>query len=332
MAILITGASGLVGTFLTAFVAEQEPAQQIIALYHHNKPQKSYPNVVFYTCDLLDPTAIQELFAAYPIDYIYHCAALVSFDPADRNALVSMNQSATAQLVDAALEHQIKRMIYVSSIAAIGRDQDAHRALDETLQWVDSKNASTYSRSKHAAEMEVWRGFAEGLSGAIVNPGIVLGEDFWHQSSGKLMPSVAAGLRWYTQGRTAFVDVIDLVRAMHVLMHSNIEHQRFIISAGNFTYQEVFAAMARSLGVPGPQKRASAAASNFLWRFFYIKSRLFGGKPLITKETAHTAHAVYHFSNEKFLEKFPQFQYTPLEKTIERMAAAFLQYQSRSSQ
>lgn len=331
MAILITGASGLVGKHLTAFVSEQEPAQEIIALYHRNMPREQYDNVAYKPCDLLDPVALQDLFSAHQFHQIYHCAAIVSFDPADRKALVAQNQRATAQLVNAALDHQGVRIIYVSSIAAIGREQEQKQLLDEHLQWVDTKYASAYSRSKYAAEMEVWRGFAEGLSGAIVNPGIVLGEGLWHQSSGKLMPAVAEGLRWYTQGRTAFVDVKDLVRAMHILMHSEVEQERYIISAGNYTYQEVFSSMAQSLGVPGPQRKASPSASSFLWRLFFIKSLLFGGKPLITRETAHTAHAVYHFSNEKFLKAFPNFQYTSLAETTQRMAAAYKEFKATLS-
>lgn len=324
MAILITGASGLVGAHLTEFVSSQEPNEEIVALYHKHRPKGSYANVEFVQCDLLDWVSLEEVFQR-GIHQVYHCAAIVSFDPSDGQSIIESNRLATAHVVDASLMYRIQRLIHVSSVAAIGRER-ANEVVHEQMHWKDSKYVSNYSRSKYAAEMEVWRGFAEGLNGAIVNPGIVLGEGFWSQSSGKLMSTVAEGLRWYTLGRTSFVDVKDLAKAMHLLMHSDVNQERYIISAGNFTYREVFAEMAQQLGVRGPYKYASPGMSELLWRLFYLKSKLFGGKPLITRETAHTAHAVYQFSNEKFLKEFPSFSYTPLKQTIARMSEAYREY------
>lgn len=321
--ILITGASGLVGSHLLQYLLEQDDQLPVRALYHRHPPQQQFSQVQYLACDLLD--VMEVATAMEGITQIYHCAAIVSFNPKDKKTLVANNRNATANIINVALEHKVERIIHVSSIASLGRVHaiNPNLPVDESTDFVLTKNVSTYSRSKYESEMEVWRGFAEGLKGAIVNPGIILGEDKWHQSSGKLMPSVANGLKWYTQGQTAFVDVKDLVRAMYVLMQSNVTEERYIISAGNYSYETIFNAMAEALSVPAPPHKATKWMSEIIWRIAFIKEKISGKAALITKETARTAHAHYAYNTAKFLAQFPNFHCTPLEQTMERMAAKY---------
>lgn len=320
--ILITGASGLVGSHLTAHLSVSQPSATIIALYQHNQPTEQYHNVQYKQCDLLDVIAVYEVMKG--ITQIYHCAAIVSFNPKDKKYLVSRNRDATANVINAALDEGVDRLIHVSSIAAIGRELRSDQSLiTEQNYWTESDGHSEYSKSKFEAEMEVWRGFAEGLNGAIVNPGIILGEGKWQQSSGTIMPTIAKGLKWYTEGITTFVDVKDLVLAMQLLMHSSIQEERFIIGHSGVSYASIFRMMADALGIAGPQNKASKWMSELIWRYYYINEKLTGKAALITKETAHTAHAHYRFDNTKFLKAFPDFSYTPLQTTMNRMAAAY---------
>lgn len=321
--ILITGASGLVGSHLLKHLAETQPDERITALYHQHLPQEEYPNVTYTSCDLLDIFAVEKVMEQ--VQQIYHCAAIVSFNPKDKKELVDKNQTATANIVNAAVQEGVKKMIHVSSIAALGREHSTGKIapIDEQTEFISGQYASEYSKSKYASEMEVWRGFAEGLNGAIVNPGIILGENKWYQSSGKLMTTVSNGLKWYTQGQTAFVDVKDVVNAMQMLMKAEVNNERFILSAGNFSYQFIFEQIASALGVQAPPYEAKKWMSALIWRYFYLHEKISGKQALITKETAHTAHSVYTYDNSKFLEFFPEFQYTNIQKTIERMAGVF---------
>lgn len=295
----------------------------VIALYHSRIPDISFPGLSWVQCDLLDIVALEQIIAN-GIQYIYHCAAIVSFDPKLKGRVIQDNITATQHIVNLALEYDIRKLIHVSSIAALGRGLESTGPIHEDSHWEEHKANSAYAQSKFLSEMEVWRGIAEGLNAAIINPGIILGEGDWQKGSAHLMEIVYQEFPWYTEGINAWVDVRDVVQAMLLLMHSDIQEERFIISNGNYAYKEVFTAMARALRKRPPHKKASPAMTAFVWRYELLKSRLSGKEATISRETAQTAQSKYYYSNEKFLKQFPGFVYTQLEETIKRMAARFV--------
>ena len=124
------------------------------------------------------------------IEDIYHCAAIVSFDPRKKEAMLHFNPESTVNVVNQALVQDIRKLVHVSSIAALGRTGDPKKEMDEEAEWEDSKYNSAYALSKYLAEMEVWRGMGEGLNAVIVNPGIILGATSGHDLSAALMKMV----------------------------------------------------------------------------------------------------------------------------------------------
>lgn len=318
--ILVTGASGFLGQHLLQALASR--SMPVVALFHSSAPVP-VNGVQWKQCDLLDQFAIEEALAG--ITQVYHCAATVSFDPRDRSAMIHNNVAATRNLVDAALEKGLEKMVHVSSIASLGRTNNKLQTLiDEDTHWEDSHANSAYAESKFQAEMEVWRAMAEGLNAVIVNPGIILGEGEWDKGSANLMSIVDREFPWYTEGVNAWVDVKDVVAAMLLLMNSDISEQRFILSCGNYSYKEIFGMMAVALDKRPPHKKATPLITELVWRLELIKSRLRKQRATISRESARTAQTKCYYSNARLLEKFPHFRYTPLEETIERMASAYM--------
>jgi len=172
--------------------------------------------------------------------------------------------------------------------------------------------------------MEVWRGIGEGLDAVIVNPGIILGEGNWDDGSAQLMKVVHGELPFYTQGVTAWVDVMDVVQVLYMLMQSDIEAERFILSAGNYGYREIFTLMAGVLNKKPPRIKATPFMTGLVWRWNMLKANLFGTNPVITKETAGNAQNKCYYNNDKLRRFFPAYNYAPMENTIKRMAQAFL--------
>lgn len=306
-------------------VALSKEGRPVRALYHRHPPESlaRLPNVSWQQADLLDIYDVAAAMAG--VGEVYHCAAVVSFDPAHKEKLLAINVQSTAHVVNEALQQQVRKLVHLSSVAAIGRSLPGQE-IKEDNEWEESKNNSTYAVSKYAAELEVWRGMAEGLDAAILNPGIILGAPLngnWQEGSAAMMQVAAKEFPFYTQGANAFVGVHDVVRAALLLMKSNITTERFILSAANMPYRQVFTLMAESLGRKPPHIAAGPLLSNIVWRAGALRQALTGKTATITRETARNAQLQCSYNNEKFLKAFPAFKYTPLDLVIKEMAQHF---------
>jgi nucleoside-diphosphate-sugar epimerase len=220
-------------------------------------------------------------------------------------------------VVNLAIENNINRIIHISSISAIGRTADGEH-VNEEKKWVEGKLNTHYGISKNKAELEVWRGFGEGLNGIIINPSTVLGYGDWHNGSCAIFKNVYKEFSYYTQGVNGFIDVEDVARLVVMLLESNITHERFILSAENRNFQWLLNTIADGFEKKRPDKEASAFLSNIAWRLEKIKSFLTNHKPLLTKESAKIARSTTYWENSKLLKALPGFSFTPLENTISK--------------
>jgi dihydroflavonol-4-reductase len=313
--ILVTGGAGLVGKeLITQLIAQ---GRSIKALYNKTPLPNFNSNLVQHVqCNILDVVGLEE--AMQNVEQVYHCAAIVSFNPKHKQQMFKINIEGTANVVNAALNASVKKMVFVSSVAALGRIRE-DKPIDETMNWTPETSNSAYGQSKYLAEMEVWRGVAEGLDAVMVNPVIILGNGNWEDGSTKIFKSVYNEFPWYTTGSTGFVDVKDVAKAMIALMESTITAQRFIVSAQNKTYQQIFNLIANAFGKKQPNKIVTPLIAALAWRIEAIKSWFTKKEPLLTKETTKTALAKVTFDNSKLLKHLPYFIYTKVEDTITRV-------------
>lgn len=270
--------------------------------------------------DLLDIYSFEKVLN--DVSAIYHSAAIVSFQPGDKNQMMHANIQGAANLVNIAIEKKIKKFCHVSSIAAIGR-ADNTKTIDEQTRWRASKRNSSYAISKYGAEREVWRGIEEGLNAVIINPSIILGPGEINSGSGKLIATILKGLKFYTSGINGYVDVRDVARAMIKLVDSDISGERFVVSAENLLYKDLFEMISKRLGKSPPTYKASWWMGEIAWRFEHIKGKLTGSKPLITRETANTAANIYVYSNKKIINQL-NFQFTPIQQTVNEACDYYL--------
>ncbi|MCO5256363.1 MAG: NAD-dependent epimerase/dehydratase family protein [Lentimicrobium sp.] len=325
--IFVTGATGLVGSYLLySLLQKDEPVRAL--LFNQNSLKRTQrifeslgadagallAKVEWMEGDVLDIPAL--IKAMQGVDKVYHCAAVVSFDPRDHAQMMKINVEGTANVVNAALEAGVEKLCHVSSIAALGRTENSP-VIDEKSQFKTGKYNSKYSLSKFLAEREVWRGTAEGLSAVIVNPSIILGYGHPEKGSTRMFTTIYRNSLFYGQGINGFVGVEDVVRAMIGLMESPVKNERFVVSAGDFSYKEVFSMIARGFGKPEPEWPVPSFLLELVWRFEWLRGKLTGTKPLITRETARTSKGNYQYASRK-LQCTLKFEYTPLEDTITR--------------
>ena len=331
--ILVTGSTGLVGSHLIYQLISK--GEEVCALkrksssttlvkkvfsWYAKDHETLFDKIQWIDGDLLDYDSL--IYAMKDVDYVYHTAAVVSFNAADKERLMLTNVTGTANIVNAALETKIKKLCYVSSVAALGRAGN-NQITTETTEWKDIQGLSNYSHSKHSAEMEVWRGIAEGLNAVIINPTIILGPGKWEEGSVKMFKTVYKGLMFYTGGRNGYVDVNDVAKAMILLMEGNFTKERFLITSENIWYKDLFTWMAEALKVKAPKLKAGPFLSGISWRILKLFSFFTGKPPLITKETATTANQDYRYSNKKFIQA-TGMKFKPVKQTIEETAKIFL--------
>jgi nucleoside-diphosphate-sugar epimerase len=306
--ILVTGGTGLVGAHVLFHLMEN--GENVRAIYRNAKSIEKNKNlfnlykkpdlfdaIEWLQADITDIPSLEKAFTG--IDYVYHCAALISFDPKDEDLIRKTNIEGTANIVNFCIANSIQKLCFVSSIAALGDLAPHENFITEETEWNPEKPHSDYAISKYGAEMEIWRGQQEGLKVIIVNPGIILGPGFWEQGSGVLFTKVKKGLSFYTLGNFGFVAVTDVVRIATELMKSEIHNERFILIAENIVFQNLLNTIADSLAAKKPSIHASPLLMKILWRIDWIVSAVFQQERKLTKATAKASYSKKKYSNEK---------------------------------
>ncbi len=321
--VLVTGGTGFLGAYIIKKLIEKN--YSVRAIRRSDKlpffiSANVFDNVEWVDGDILDVVALEEAMTG--VDAVVHAAAKVSLVKSERREMFKTNIEGTANVMNTALSLDIKRMVHVSSIAALGRNA-AGEKVDETKKWQEGKGNTNYGVSKYYGEMETWRAIGEGLNAVIVNPSTVIGYGDWNTSSCAIFKSVYDEIPWYTNGVNGFVDVEDVSKAIVQLMETEISGERFILSGESASFHELFNLIADAFGKKHPHREATAFLAALALRFEKIKS-LFSGKPsILTKESAMLALSKTYFDNSKILKTLPDFSFTKLEKSIEKACKAY---------
>ena len=318
---LVTGSAGLLGTYLVKELLQQ--GYHVRAMYNQTIPNlEAHNNLEFFKADILDVFDVEDAFAG--INVVYHCAGLVSYQKEEALKIYKINVEGTANIVNRALEAGIEKLIHVSSVAALGKLPE-QKLITEKMIWINKKDTSTYGHSKFLGEMEVWRGMAEGLNAVIVNPSIILGAGNWNEGSSKIFKTVYDGFPWYGPGTMGFVGAKDVANIMLLLAESDIAEERFIVSADNYSYRNLFEKIADAFNIKRPCKEVTNFKANLVVLIGTIK-KLFTGRPaFITRETAATAMATTLYDNTKLLATFPGFKFQSLADVVNEACVDFKQ-------
>ena len=325
--ILITGGTGLVGAHLIlecliknlkirAIYRSQEKLNEI-ELFFEKYASKKYKNhfqrIEWIKTNLNDIIGLDNAFNG--IDQVYHCAAKVSLANFHKEELFKTNIEGTANIVNLCIKHKVKKLAHVSSIASIGAEKNI-KIINESNSWSKNQRHTHYAYSKFAAELEIWRGIQEGLDVVIVNPGVIIGYNFNSKSSSSIFKRVNRESPFYTNGRIALVDVNDVVKAMILLMNSNIKNERFILVSENLSQKEFLEKIANKMKKKKPRiklKRCiliSILIIEKVLNLFRIKKRF------ISYALINSLCSSQEYDGKK-IKKRIKFNYTSVENSLE---------------
>ena len=326
---LVTGGTGMVGAHLLYLLLKEKKAvraihrkesnkisvKRIFELYDPIEAETLFNKIEWAEADITDIPALTKAFKG--IKKVYHCAAVVDFDPANYKTLKKINEEGTANVVNLCLATKIEKLCYVSSVATLGTPPKGKSTTEETWWNPDGKN-NVYAITKYGAEMEVWRGAQEGLDTVIVNPGIIFGISTNEDGSGNIIKIGSRGLPFYPSGGMGIVDVQDLTQIMVRLMDSQIKNEQFIVVGSNVSFKEILAKLAILYGKKPPRKKLSKSLMYFLSSVDWLFSKLFGTKRKLPKATVHSMFSSPVYDSSK-LEEALGFEFTPVETTLQRM-------------
>ncbi|HEX8376194.1 MAG TPA: NAD-dependent epimerase/dehydratase family protein [Pedobacter sp.] len=319
--ILVTGATGFLGSELVKQLLKNGKSVRAIKRSSSQIPSilMDENTIEWVEADVLDYFALEKAFQG--ISKVYHCAALLSFSAEDKKKQLRINKEGTYNLVNLCLENNIEKLIHVSSVAALGEPKNG-LPVTEKNQWEFDGSQQGYSISKYESEMEVWRAIAEGLNAVIVNPSIIIGSSAGTKASGQIFETVRKGLKFFTNGSNGFVDVKDVVKAMILLMESDITAERFILNAENLSMKAVFTEAAHSYQISPPSLEVKPWLMNIGWRSAGFLSLFNGKKYGLTRDTAQNAFKKISYSSDKFLSHFPDFTFKSIKTSIKEICDA----------
>ena len=291
---------------------------------YYTDEEDLFDRIDWVKCDLNDLPGLRSVFDG--ISQVYHCAALVSLDPADYQRLRKSNIEGTANIVNLCLEFKVSKLGYLSSVAALG-GKDINQPVTEDSHWNPDGDHHVYAITKYGAELEVWRGIQEGLKAVIVNPGIIIGPGFWKSSSGALFTRISRGMKYYTTAINGYVDIQDVVNGLILLMESDISNERFIQVAENLSSKTFIDIVADEIEVKAPQKKASATMLRIGWRIDWLRSKILGKRRRLTRRLSKMLQRDTFYDNSK-LKEMTGFSYKPVSQSVKETARFFIDDQA----
>jgi len=250
MKMLVTGATGFLGRHLVR--ALQGRGHDVVALARGSSQTAGLDGVTWRRGDILDMPSVRD--AAEGCDGVFHCAGMVSRDPAQSDALWRVHVLGTRNVLDAARAAGVGRAVVASTSGTIALSDDPNhigREDDPTPHRLITRFA--YYRAKLYAEHEALAQSRDGLAVVVVNPSLLLGPgDVLGSSTGDVRDFLARRIPAVPAGGVAYVDARDAAEGMALAMERGTPGRRYLLNGSNCTVRAFFGRLERVSGVKAP--------------------------------------------------------------------------------
>ena len=301
MKTLVTGATGFLGSVLVRQLVDRGEHVRILRR-STSKLDLLGPvaeKVEHAIGDVTNPDHMLE--AMDGIQRVYHTAAKIGFGTSrEHKQLFHVNVKGTAYVVNAALYAGVERLVHTSSVAALGRTEDPTPIIDETAQWTSSKANTAYANSKHEAELEIYRGIAEGLDAVIVNPSLIFGPGRSGENTMVIVEKIKKQrFPFVPKGGINVVDVEDVAAGHLLAMAKGETGERYFLGSEDLAWSDLLPILAQALNVPPPKRKLSPKLAALAGGISEGFAFLTGIRPMLTRESARLAAQFYRYSNKK---------------------------------
>lgn len=256
MKALVTGSTGFIGGAICRRLVEQ--GAQVRAFHRETSSLKLLADlpVEHALGDLTQPETLEA--AVQDVDVVFHAAALLG-GREDPGRMYTVTVEGTRALLKAARKAGVRRLVYTSSVAALGVPEvsrlhpPVRGLLDENHAWNCPPAIWPYGYSKYLAELEVQKAVAGGLDAVIVNPALVFGPGDVYRKTSSVVVQVASGkLRLSVEGGVNVVHIEDVVSGHLAALERGRRGARYILAGTNLPLPEMTRAIAELSGMPVP--------------------------------------------------------------------------------
>lgn len=295
---LVTGGSGFVGTHVVRALLARGRSVRCLVRPESSRANLADLKVETVEGDLRDAASLSRAMAG--IDVLYHCAADYRLSPRAAGEIFASNVSGTENALRAASEAGVARVVYTSSVGALGLTPDGSPA-DEETPVAPETLIGAYKRSKHEAERVAREWASRGLPVVIVNPSTPVGErDVKPTPTGKMIVDFLNGrMPAYVDTGLNLVDVRDVAEGHVLAAERGRIGERYILGNRDMSLREILEALASISGRPAPRIRLPhwvplvAAAGQLAW------SKVSGREPSIPLEGVRLSRHRMYFDSSK---------------------------------
>jgi nucleoside-diphosphate-sugar epimerase len=313
--VAVTGANGLLGNFILKKFLDEKIS--VVGVKRTTSDlsftDNSLINLEWRNANVNDSNSLMEAFKE--IDTVIHAAAIVSFDPRAKKKIYDTNVEGTRNVVNACLTLGIKRLILISSVAALGRKK-GQTEIDENNQWVDGELNSDYAKSKYLSELEVYRGQEEGLNISIVNPSVILAPANAEKSSAQIFNYVQKERAFYIGGVINYVDARDVADLVFKLYNEKIVEEKFIASAGQVELKDLMSEIAIRLNKKSPSIKISLRILQLAAWLEEIRCRITRTEAVISRQSVKMPNEKFLYKNGKSIDRL-KMEYRSLAETLD---------------
>lgn len=297
MRVLVTGASGFVGTWLANRLVDLGLDVRIVMRSAKATPELNSQRMQVFSGDVTDVTSLTK--ACEGVHSVFHLAGVVGYSRAERALMDHVNVTGTANILQAAQTAKVSRFVHMSSVVAVGASFDGTPLNEDSPYNVGHLNLG-YFETKYQAEQLVRQVFKEGrLDTVMLNPSTIYGAGDARKGSRKTQLKVARGkFPFYTSGGVSIVAVEDVVEALITAWKKGRSGERYILSGDNLTIRELFQTIADAAGVAPPSIYLPNVAVRTLGKVGDLMEKI-GRKGPINSENAWTSILYHWFDSSK---------------------------------
>ncbi|HEX9583285.1 MAG TPA: hopanoid-associated sugar epimerase [Gammaproteobacteria bacterium] len=299
MTALVTGASGFVGAAVARCLLSENHRVRALVRESSNRRNLEGLDVDIVVGDLRQPESLRSALSGCTA--LFHVAADYRLWARDPETLYMNNVTGTINIMRAALEAGVERIVYTSSVATLGLNRDGAPADEKTPVTLDDM-IGDYKRSKYLAEEAVMRLVREDdLPAVIVNPSTPVGpRDIRPTPTGRLIVDAAAGrMPAFVDTGLNVVHVDDVARGHLLAFERGRIGERYVLGGDNMSLEEILREVARVAGRPAPRVRLPHGLVMPVAYLSEAWARVFGGEPLATVDGVRMSRKRMYFSSRK---------------------------------